>query len=152
MVDALGGVTVNNPTAIENCPYPGGRTVSFPQGRIELDGTRALEYARVRKCDDDLRRALRQQALLSGMRGEVLSLGNLWRAPWQGADVVRELHTDIGTIDMVKFGWLQARLDQRPEDRIILSGEPQTIGGISFIVQTDPDRNEREIARFMGQA
>ena len=66
--------------------------------------------------------------------------------------VVRELHTDIGTIDMVKFGWLQARLDQRPEDRIILSGEPQSIGGISFIVQTDPDRNEQEIARFMGQA
>lgn len=152
MVDALGGVSVNNPTAIENCPYPGGRTVSFPRGRLELDGTRALEFARVRRCDDDLRRAMRQQALLSGMRGEVLSLGNLWRAPWQGADVVRELHTDIGTIDMVKFGWLQARLDQLPEDRIILSGEPQTIGGISFIVQTDPDRNEREIARFMGQA
>ena len=32
MVDALGGVTVTNPTAIVNCPYEDGRTVSFPAG------------------------------------------------------------------------------------------------------------------------
>jgi hypothetical protein len=49
------------------------------------------------------------------------------------------------------MGWLQARLDQRPQDRILLSGEGQMIDGLSFVVQTDPDRNEREIAAFVSE-
>lgn len=151
MVDALGGVTVDNPTALLDCPYEAGRTVSFPEGRIDLDGARALEYSRARQgaCGGDFGRALRQQAVVAAMKSKVLSLGGIWRAPWRGADVVRQLQTDIGTIDMVKFGWLQARLDQRPGDRILLSGEILDVGGVSFVVQTDPDQNEREIAEFM---
>ena len=151
MVDAVGGVTVNNPAALVDCPYVGGRTVSFPAGRITLDGARALEYARARQgdCGGDFGRALRQQAVVAAMKNEVVSFGGLWRAPWRGANVVRALQTDIGTIDIAKMGWLQARLAQNPDDRILLSGEPQMIDGISFVVQTDPDRNEREIAKFI---
>ncbi len=149
LVDRLGGVTVTNPTELVDCPYPAGRRVSFPKGEIKLDGETALEFARVRSCDSDLERARRQQALLAGMKKKVFSLGSLPRAPWRGADIVRVLHTDIGAIDIVKFGWLQARLDQEPSDRILLSGTPQTIGGISYII-ADPDANEREIARFVG--
>jgi LCP family protein required for cell wall assembly len=152
MVDALGGVTVTNPTAVVNCPYEAGRTVSFPAGRIELDGRQALEFSRVRKCDGDFNRALRQQAVVAGMKNKVLSLGGLWRAPWRGADVVRTLQTDIGTMDMVKMGWLQARLEQRKGDRILLTGEPQMIDGISFVVQTDPDLNEQQIASFVSSS
>jgi LCP family protein required for cell wall assembly len=149
MVDALGGVTVNNPSALVDCPYEAGRRVSFPAGRISLDGEQALVFARVRKCDGDLNRALRQQAVVAGMKGEVLSFSNLWKAPWNGASVVRAIGTDIGTTDMIKMGWLQARLDQRPADRILLTGTPEYIDGVAYIVQTDPDLNEREIARFV---
>jgi polyisoprenyl-teichoic acid--peptidoglycan teichoic acid transferase len=154
MVDAVGGVTVNNPTALVECPYENRRTVSFPEGRIELNGARALEYARARQgaCGGDFGRALRQQAVVAAMKGKVLSPSNIWRAPWRGADVVRALQTDIGTMDMIKMGWLQARLDQRPGDRILLSGEILDIDGVSYVVQTDPDQNEREIAKFMGPA
>ena len=149
MVDALGGVTVTNPSALVDCPYENGRTVSFPAGRIDLDGARALEFSRVRKCDGDLNRALRQQAVVAGMKSEVLSFGNIWRAPWRGASVVRAIQTDIGTIDMIKMGWLQARLGQRKGDRTLLTGTPEYIDGIAYVVQTDPDLNEREIARFV---
>ncbi len=151
MVDAVGGVTVNNPTALTDCPYEGGRSVSFPQGNIDLDGARALEYARARQgeCGGDFGRALRQQAVVAAMKNKILSLSALPWAPWRGADVVRALQTDIGTIDMAKMGWLQARLQQRPGDRILLSGEVLTIDGISYVVGTDPDRNEREIASFI---
>ena len=149
MVDALGGVTVTNPSALVDCPYEAGRTVSFPAGKVSLDGADALVFSRVRKCDGDLNRALRQQAVVAGMKNEVLSFSNIWRAPWRGAAVVRALQTDIGTTDMVKMGWLQARLDQRNGDRTLLTGTPEYIDGISFIVQTDPDLNEREVAGFM---
>ena len=150
MVDALGGVTVTNSTALVDCPYEGGRTVSFPAGQLQLNGARALEFARVRKCDGDFQRALRQQAVVAGMKKKVLSPLNVWRAPWRGAAIVRSLATDIGTIDMVKLGWLQGRLKQEKVDRILLTGEPQMIGGVSYVVQTDPDLNEKEIAKFMG--
>lgn len=150
MVDAVGGVTVYNPSALVDCPYEAGRRVSFPKGRQSLDGQEALVFARVRKCDSDLSRALRQQAVVAGMKSKVLSFSNLWRAPWQGAGVVREIGTDIGTTDMIKMGWLQARLQQDPTDRILLSGTPENIDGIDYVVQTDPDLNEREIARFVG--
>lgn len=150
MVDAVGGVTVNNPTAIEDCYYEGGQTVDFPKGKVSLDGERALQFARVRKCDDDIHRAMRQQLVVSALKDSVLSPGSLWKAPWQGADVVRTIQTDIGTIDMMKMGWLQARLTQDPADRIILTGEPLMVDGVWYVVGTDPDRNEREIAAFMG--
>jgi polyisoprenyl-teichoic acid--peptidoglycan teichoic acid transferase len=151
MVDALGGVTVDNPTALDDCYYEAGQRVSFPRGPVDLDGERALQFSRVRSCDSDLERAVRQQLVVSGMKDQVLAPSSLWRAPWRGAAVVRSLQTDIGTIDMMKMGWLQARLPSSDADRIILSGEPLMIDGQSFIVGTDPDRNEREIAAFMGR-
>jgi anionic cell wall polymer biosynthesis LytR-Cps2A-Psr (LCP) family protein len=141
-------VTVNNPTELSNCPYPGGRTVSFPKGPVELDGDRALEFARVRKCDSDFARALRQQALIASMKDQVLSLPSLPLAPWRGAAVTRAIATDMGAFDLVKFGWLQARLDQGPDDRVLLSGTPQLFDGQSFVVP-DPDANEREVAQFI---
>jgi LCP family protein required for cell wall assembly len=147
VVDELGGVTVNNPTALVDCPYPGGRTVSFPKGRQTLDGARALEFARVRKCDNDFLRAARQQALVAALKGKVVSFGSLHKAPWRGAAVVRAMSTDLGTMDLVKLGWLQARLEQRPADRTVLVGEPTMIGGISYVVG-DPDANIRLLERF----
>ena len=84
------------------------------------------------------------------MKSKVLSLAQRSGARrGAGAAVVRTLQTDIGTMDMVKMGWLQARLEQTKGDRILLTGEPQLIGGISYVVQTDPDLNEREIASFV---
>lgn len=148
LVDELGGVTVTNPTRLVDCPYPGGRTVSFPRGRQTLDGARALEFARVRKCDNDFLRAARQQALVAGLKGEVISAGSLYKAPWSGAAVVRSLSTDIGTMDMVKLGWLQARLEQRPSDRMVLAGESTMIGNVSYVVG-NPDENIRMVGRFI---
>ncbi|MGD9695116.1 MAG: LCP family protein [Thermoleophilia bacterium] len=149
LVDALGGVTVNNPTAVKHCYYQAGEYVSFKKGDIHLDGAQALKFTRVRKCDSDFNRALRQQALMAGLKNRVLAPGNLWRAPWSGASVVRALQTDLGVSDIAKMGWLQARLTQDSADRILLTGDAQTIGGISYVVGTDPDRNEQEIAQFI---
>lgn len=151
MVDALGGVTVDNPTAIEDCYYEGGQTVTFPKGKVELNGATALQFARVRKCDSDLHRAVRQQLVVSAMKDEVMAPASLWRAPWRGAAMVRTLQTDISTTELMKLGWLQARLRQDAADRTVLSGDPVMIDGIWYVVSTDPDRNEREIATFMGQ-
>lgn len=148
LVDELGGVTVDNPTELVNCPYSGGTTVSFAKGDIDLNGEEALQFARVRRCDNDFQRALRQQALVSAMKDQVLSLSSVPFAPWRGAAVIDTMNTDLGMLDMLQFGWLQARLDQNPEDRILLTGTPMNIDGQSFVVG-DATANEQEIAEFM---
>ena len=71
LVDDIGGITVNNPTAIRNCAYAGGTTVSFPAGQIDVNGDEALKFVRVRKCDDDFHRAARQQAFVNGVKGKL---------------------------------------------------------------------------------
>lgn len=147
VVDKVGGVTVNNPTPLSNCPYPGGRTVSFPGGEIDLDGARALEYVRVRKCDDDFQRDRRQQAFLAALKSKLASPWSAWRAPWNGAALVGTLSTDMGVNDLTKFAWLQWRLTQRPEDRYVLSGTPQNIGGVSYVI-TDPAQAAEQLRRF----
>jgi LCP family protein required for cell wall assembly len=149
-VDALGGVTVNNPTPLRNCYYEAGQYVTFRKGDIHLNGKQALAYARVRKCDTDFERARRQQALVAGLKGEVLSWSHLYDAPWRGADVIRSLTTDLGTFDLIKLGWLQARLKQDPKDRLVLPGEPRYIGGVAYVVG-DPGADEEMISRFVGK-
>lgn len=145
LVDELGGVSVNNPTALVDCPYPGGRLVSFPKGRVDLDGARALEFARVRKCDSDFQRAARQQALVAALKGKIVSVGSLYEAPWRGAAVIDALTTDLSTTELIKLGWLQARLDQRPADRFVLAAET----GPNERQVGIPDINEQQLQRFV---
>ncbi len=138
MVDAVGGVEVNNPFDLTNCDYPGGRKVSFPKQRIPLTGPEALVYVRVRSCDNDLQRAQRQQLVVAALKSKLLSLSGLPKAPWRGARMIRAVSTDMSATDLAKFGWLQGRLESRPDDRFLLAGDPGTIGGISyFIINTD---------------
>ncbi|MSO44586.1 MAG: LytR family transcriptional regulator [Thermoleophilia bacterium] len=148
MVDDVGGVTVNNPTALENCPYAGGIRVSFVQGPIDLDGETALQFVRVRKCDNDLHRAARQQAFVTGLKAKLASLTAIPFSPWRGAGVIRALGTDMGISDVMKLGWLQWRLRSDPNDRIVLAGMPRTVGGVSYVIG-EPDLDEKQLTDFV---
>jgi polyisoprenyl-teichoic acid--peptidoglycan teichoic acid transferase len=68
VVDALGGVPVDVPQALEDPAYPtadyGTQRVYFPAGRQTLNGERALQYVRTRHADSDFGRAERQQQVL----------------------------------------------------------------------------------------
>ena len=82
VVDAVGGVTVDNPTAFaytvnevdyQNGFFDGG---TFPAGRLELDGESALAYARARYTSvqsevGDFARSIRQQRVLAALRAKL---------------------------------------------------------------------------------
>ena len=82
IVDAVGGISVDNPRAFaytlnevdyRNGFFDGGE---FPAGRIELDGAAALAYARARYTSDpeeagDFARSIRQQRVLAGLRSKL---------------------------------------------------------------------------------
>jgi len=87
LVDAVGGVTVDNPRAIDDPGYGGwtdGRIgFTLSAGVHKLDGQTALAYARSRKGngDNDFTRARRQQQLLVAMRDRLTDPSLLIKLP-----------------------------------------------------------------------
>jgi LCP family protein required for cell wall assembly len=77
IIDAVGGVDVDNPYAVDDPTWP---EASFPAGMIHLDGAQALVFTRTRKMDGDGGRVMRQhlvlEALLEKIQGPDM-LGNL---------------------------------------------------------------------------
>lgn len=112
MVDAVGGVTIVNPTAFKytwsesnfhNARWTGG---SFARGTLHLDGTKALDYARTRytsvpKESSDFARSVRQQRVITALRDEIGSgLGSLGPALALSDALKGHLHTDLSAIDL----------------------------------------------------
>jgi LCP family protein required for cell wall assembly len=94
LIDALGGITVQNETRICSPPFDNfWKGITFRQGELDLNGRRALGYARVRKnpCapgEDDRARAARQQEVLRAIGDAATSPSAFvrlplisWRAP-----------------------------------------------------------------------
>ena len=101
LIDSLGGITVNNKTRICSPPFDNfWKGLNFRKGEIDLDGTRALGYARVRKnpCapgEDDRARAARQQEVLHAIGDQVTSPGTFFRLPWVSWRAPRTLKSDM---------------------------------------------------------
>lgn len=83
LVDAVSGITVDNPEAFEH------EGTSFAQGQIELDGEEALTYARYRNgADGDFGRQQRQQDVIRALIAQT-----------SGMDVVRGANKLLGAVD-----------------------------------------------------
>lgn len=84
IVDALGGVTVDVERSFIDYEYPneidsGVMTVSFQQGKQQMNGTKALQYARSRHSvnpvieGSDYARARRQQRLMAAIKEKFIN-------------------------------------------------------------------------------
>ncbi len=106
-IDSLGGVTVNNKTRICSPPFDNfWKGLHFKKGEIDLNGTRALGYARVRKnscnpAEDDRDRAARQQQVLSAIGSQVKSPSTFARLPWVSWHAPRTLRTDMNGFQLM---------------------------------------------------
>jgi LCP family protein required for cell wall assembly len=71
VVNALGGVDVDNPYDLYDGEYPttdyGYKEIYFPAGPNHLDGEQALEFARTRHQDGDDARVERQHLVIRGL-------------------------------------------------------------------------------------
>ncbi len=79
VVNALGGVQLNIPTPLDDPYFPAGETtgythIHFNAGPQQLDGERALEYARSRETTSDFDRSKRQQAIMLAVRQKAMSV------------------------------------------------------------------------------
>lgn len=75
IVDALGGISVDNPYDVYDAEYPtldyGSKEIYYPAGPLHLSGEQALEFARTRHQDSDDGRTMRQQLVLRAMLQQV---------------------------------------------------------------------------------
>lgn len=135
LVNAIDGITIDNPRTINDRTYPdlnyGYDPFYLPAGTHELDGYNALRYARTRHGDSDIQRAERQQQVLYAIRDQVLTNEMiptlLTRAPelwisWQDnvstglsieqiiqlALYARDVPLENITMDVIDYSYLQS--------------------------------------------
>jgi LCP family protein required for cell wall assembly len=101
LIDSLGGITVNNKSRICSPPFDNfWKGIRFKKGELELDGRRALGYARVRKnpcspSEDDRARAARQQEVLRAIGDAATSPSAFLRLPLVSWRAPQALKTDM---------------------------------------------------------
>lgn len=81
MVDAIGGIDLNVPKAINDTEYPAEdgsdsyTTFKLAAGQRHMDGDLALKYVRSRHSTSDFDRLARQQQVISAIKDKALSAG-----------------------------------------------------------------------------
>ncbi len=83
LVDMIGGVNITVEKNLIDNAYPGPNNsytvVKFPAGTYQMDGNKALKYARSRKSTNDFDRAKRQQQVIHAVVERVKELNMLAR-------------------------------------------------------------------------
>lgn len=164
LIDAIGGVTVNNPKPILSnrfdCPYTAAKCAdwkgwSFGKGQIHLDGRRALAYSRVREnrldaADTDFTRGERQQQVISAIGAKLASAGTFARLPFIGDDLLKPLATDLSAWQILQLGWVRFRSSTGKALHCRLGGDPSTAGGASVILPSE--LNRETVLMFTGRS
>jgi LCP family protein required for cell wall assembly len=150
VVDAIGGVTINVKKPILSrfeCPYPPKRCASwkgyrFRKGDQEMNGRRALIYARVRKneldpSETDFNRAERQQQVVQAISDKSVGFWGYLHMPLVGDDLVKPLATDLSAGELVQLGWVKFRAPSSQTLKCHLGGTPSNVGGASVILGSE---------------
>jgi polyisoprenyl-teichoic acid--peptidoglycan teichoic acid transferase len=152
LIDALGGVTIVNPTKIISNEFDGYHW-RFGKGTLHLDGRHALAYSRVREntvdpADNDLTRGQRQQRVLSALTSRLGSPSTLLHLPTVGDALGEPLTTDLSASDLMALGWRHLRASRTLHCR--LGGQPATYGGQWELIGSE--ENRQTIAMFLGRS
>jgi LCP family protein required for cell wall assembly len=135
IVDAVGGVTVNNPFAFT---YEGA---TFPKGTITLDGAKALKYSRMRYDDPrgDFGREDRQKQIIEA----VINKGATFSSLANYDDILNAIGKNIKTnLTFEQMKAIQANYkDARQHiERLYLKGKGTKINGIYYFIVPEQER------------
>lgn len=137
LVDAVGGVEVNNPFEFT---YEG---TTFPKGKQELNGETALKYSRMRYDDPngDYGRQERQRQIITGVAKKVLSTQGLTNYQSILTTMGENVRTDLSFDDMrTLMGDYRAAFGNIKSDQ--MKGEGFMQDGVSY-QRIDPTELKR---------
>jgi LCP family protein required for cell wall assembly len=127
MVDAVGGVDVDVSEAIIDTAYPtedyGTMTIEIRAGRQQMDGERALQFARSRHSGSDFDRAARQQQLVQALVAKLMRPATWPRLPsvWRAFD--QSIDRQVGLLDLVRLGIAVLRVGPQNLERLVIDDD-----------------------------
>ena len=166
IIDTVGPITVDVPPSeddpsigLRDTQYPkpdcGTMTVDFPPGPNELDGERALQYARSRKSTSDFDRSRRQIQVLLALRQQVTRPGVILDLPGLLKALASAVDTDLSAPEILSLARIAPRVDLESivsipidenvvyDDLVVIDEFPQ------WVLQRDPYKWEEARRRFM---
>jgi LCP family protein required for cell wall assembly len=157
MIDVAGGVTVDNPKAINDPTYDwpdGRRGFRLSAGEHRLDGLTATAYVRTRKSagDTDFDRARRQQQLLLALRTQIVRPENLPRIPDLTQAAADTIRTNFPSDRIGEFLDLARGLDGDEAQTVVL-GPPYALraeGTADYRLRFDEERLARKSIELFG--
>jgi LCP family protein required for cell wall assembly len=151
LINALGGVNIDNPYRIDSSQPFDGKLWHFKQGPLHMFGTRALAYARIRHTtnakDTDITRTERQQRVMQAIAHQLVSPGNLLHLDTVGGAIAKPLTTDLSANEVLEMGWVKWRSQQTIQCH--LGGTPQFIDGQDAI--SSSSQNMQVVGMFLGK-
>lgn len=140
VVDALGGVTVDVPEDIDDMKAS-NHVRAFSKlnaGTQVLDGGHALTFVRSREFPrGDLQRIENQQTFFKALLKEMLKTSNMLRLPSVISAMAQSVTTDLSVGDMVSIANKLKGMDEAGLETVTMPGEPQMIGGGSYVVMDE---------------
>lgn len=135
LIDMIGGVAVDNPFAFD---YEG---VHFDQGHLDLNGTDALKYSRMRYDDPrgDFGRNTRQRDILQEIMKNALSLSSITHVQSLFGELGDSVKTDVTFADMKTFA-KDYRQSIDSVDTVEINGTGKIIDKIWYYIVDDAER------------
>ncbi len=139
ITDQLGGVYVDvDRRYYNNAADSKYELISVSPGYQLLNGADALDYVRFRHDNNyDFGRMQRQQRFLTALREQAMGW-NLWLdLPGVIDALFSNLHTTLGTNDIVKLAYWGVKLDGSKIRQVSVVGDIQTIGKASYVIPAE---------------
>ncbi|RSK33684.1 LCP family glycopolymer transferase [Bhargavaea beijingensis] len=136
IVDAVGGVTVQNNLAFSSGQY------TFPEGPVELNGEEALAYVRMRKQDPngDFGRQDRQKDVIMGVIKKGASANSLLNYQSIFGAVGKNIRTNMTMDEMLGLQDYRGAIGQ-VDQLYVEKGQGQTINGVWYYMMNDEELN-----------
>jgi polyisoprenyl-teichoic acid--peptidoglycan teichoic acid transferase len=135
IVDAVGGVTVNNPFAFT---YEG---VTFPKGEITLNGEKALKYSRMRYDDPrgDFGRQDRQKQIIQAIIEKGASFSSLANYDDVLTAIGKNIKTNL-TFDEMKEIQANYKDARHHIEQLHITGKGTKINGVYYLLVPEEER------------
>ncbi|WP_286229712.1 LytR family transcriptional regulator [Neobacillus mesonae] len=135
IVDAVGGITVNNDIDFTQDKY------HFPKGQVTLDGKKALAFTRMRHEDPrgDFGRQLRQREIIQGVLREGASLSSLTKYQSIFTALGNNVRTNL-TFDQMMNIQKNYRSAAGKVDQMSIKGNGTKINGIYYYIVDDAEK------------
>jgi LCP family protein required for cell wall assembly len=155
LIDAMGGVTIDNPEEFGQDDYSDDDVnvvpQFFPAGKLKLDGYQAVAYGRIREGSSDFERIERQQRVGAALIDRAASPLSVFRLPGAYSAYKDTVKTDMS---MRQSAGVLSLLKRVPDDKLktkSLGDAAVSCGSCSASIQLlDPVRVREIIAEAFG--